>query len=438
VTAPTSRPRRPGLRTALAGRGGLARHHDFRQLWIGDTVSQLGTQVSLLALPVLAVRELGATELQMGLLAASETLAFLVIGLPAGAWVDRWRRKRVLVNADLVRALALATLPAAWLFDLLTLAQLYLVALVVGASTVFFDVGYQSYLPSLVPPSRIAEGNAKLQASQSVAMVAGPAVAGTLIRLVGAPLAVLLDAASYLLSALFVGRIRTVDVLPAAADRRPLRTEIAEGVRFVVHQPLLVRITSCTAISNLFSSMTGAMLVLFALRDLGLTEATVGLAFSAGSVGGLLGAVSTTAVTRWVGEGRAIPLTAVGFAAAGFVLPLAGRPLPAPATLVVSSFLLSYFVVVYNVTQVSFRQRLCPPALLGRMNASIRFAVFGTMPLGALLGGVLAEGLGIRTMLWVAAVGGATAALPVLFSPLLGMRTLPAELDVHAEAPPTP
>ena len=199
----------------------------------------------------------------------------------------------------------------------------------------------------------------------------------------------------------------------------------------MAHNPLLVRITACTATGNLFASMSFALLVLFALRDLGLSEATLGLAFSAGSLGGLLGAVSATRLTRWAGEGSVIPVSAVGFSAAGFVLPFAGQPVPALPALVVSSFLGSFFVVVYNVTQVSFRQRLCPRVLLGRMNASVRFVVFGTMPLGAFTGGVLAEQVGVRTTLWVAAVGGATAVLPVLLSPLTGMRKLPSALDVH-------
>lgn len=416
---------------ALVARSGLGAHHDFRQLWVGDTLSQVGTQVSLLALPVLAVRELGAGELQMGLLVASETVAFLVVGLPAGAWVDRWRTRRVLITADVVRAVALSTLPAAWLLDLLTLVQLYLVALVVGTATLFFDVGYQSYLPRLVPSSRLGEGNAKLQASQSVAQVAGPGLGGALVRAVGAPLTVLLDAASYLVSAAFLSRIRTPDVRPSRTLRRPLAAEIAEGVRFVVGSPLLVRITACTAIGNLFGNVAAAMVILYALRDLGLDEAAVGLAFSAGSLGGLLGAVTATRVTRWTGEGRAIPLSAVGFAAAGFLLPLAGTRLPPMVALIAWSLVGSFFVVVYNVTQVTFRQRLCPVPLLGRMNASIRFVVFGTMPLGAMTGGVLAEAFGIRAALWVAAVGGATAAVPVLLSPLVRMRDLPAALDAH-------
>ncbi len=261
----------PVSSTSATRRASLFRHHDFRQLWIGDTVSQVGTQLTVLALPVLAVRVLDADELQMGLLGTFEFLAFLVIGLPAGAWVDRWPKKRVLVSGDLVRAVALGSLPLAWALGVLTFTQLLVVALVMGVCTVFFDVAYQSYLPDIVDPGDIGEGNAKLQASQSVAMIGGPALAGGLIRLVGAPLTIALDAVSFVGSALFVRRIRHLDTPPPVTDRRPIVVEVREGLSFVLRDPLLWRITASTSTSNFFSSMTGAMLVIFVLNDLGLS-----------------------------------------------------------------------------------------------------------------------------------------------------------------------
>ncbi len=416
-------------------RGGLFRHHDFRQLFIGDAISQFGTQLTVLALPVLAIRELDAREFEMGLLGTFEFLAFLVIGLPAGAWVDRWRKGHVLVANDLVRAVALGTLPVAWALDVLTMIQLYVVALVIGVCTVFFDVAYQSYLPELVPSDRISEGNAKLQGLQSVAQVGGPATAGVLIRVVGAPLTIALDAISFIGSAFFIHRIRHVDTPPAKSERRPLLTEIKEGLMFVVRQPLLLRITACTSISNLFSSMSGALLVLFALQDLGLEESDLGVVFGLGAVGGLLGALVATRVQRWIGEGRTIPVSALLFPPFAALVPLAGVWVPAMPALVLSMFGFGFSVLVYNITQVSFRQRLCPKPLLGRMNASIRFVVWGTMPIGALVGGVLGHQLGIRPVLWIAVAGSALSVFPVLLSPLIGMRDLPRELDQHAETP---
>ena len=412
-----------------ARRGGLLHHHDFRQLFLAKATSSTGSQLTVLALPVLAVQVLGAQEFEMGLLGTFEFLAFLVVGLPAGAWIDRWRRKRVLVANDLIRAAALATLPLAWALDALTFVHVLVVALVVGTCTVFFDVADQSYLPEIVEVHQIGEGNAKLQAAESVAMIGGPALAGGLIRLIGSTLTIGLDALTFLGSAVFVSRIRHLDEPPPREERRPLRDEIAEGVSFVVRDPLLWRITACTGISNLFGSITGAMFVLFALRDLGLSPGQLGLTFGVGAVGGLVGALSTPAVNRVLGEGRTIPLMSLVFIPAGILVPLAGTVIPAMVALTISNLLITFLVVVYNVTQVSFRQRLCPRPLLGRMNASIRFVVWGCMPIGAFVGGVLGEAIGPRNVFWVGVVGSAIGALPVVLSPLITMGDLPKELD---------
>ena len=421
----------------------LWRHRDFRQLWAAETASHLGTQVVGVALPVVAVAVLAATPLEMGVLTALETAAFLLIALPAGAWVDRWRRQRVLVRSDVVRALALASIPVAYLADALTLGQLYLVAAVVGTATVFFDVAYQSYLPSIVDRSQLTDGNGKLEISRAVAQVAGPGLTGVLLRVLAAPLLITGTAVGYLLSALLVRRIRHVDVVPDRSTRRRLRVEIAEGLSFVVRHPLLRRIVACTGTGNLFSAITGTLLAIFVLRTLGLAESTLGLVLSAGAVGGLLGAFTAARLGRWIGEGRAIPVSAVGFGLFAGLTPLAAV-VEGPwrtVSLVVGYAGVSWGSVVYNVLQVSFRQRLCPPALLGRMNASVRFIVFGTMPLGGLLGGVLGTAVGVVPTLWVAVAGQLLAALPVLLSPMAGMRDLPDSLDATAEpqvSPATP
>ncbi len=303
----------------------VLRVHDFRQLWLADTISQFGSRLTELALPVLAVTILAADEFQMGLLAAFEFVAFLVVGLPAGAWVDRWRKKRVLVTGDVLRAIALGSLPLAWWLGWLTFVQVLLVALVVGTCRVFFDVAYQSYLPDLVEPEHIGEGNAALQVPESVAMIGGPAIAGGLIRLLGAPLTIGLDALSFLGSALFIGRIRHVEEPPARANRRPLREEIGEGLRFVFGHPLLARITACTGGANFFSSMSGALLVLFCLNDLGLDAGQIGIAMGIGSVGGLLGALATPHVNDRLGEGRTIPVAALVWVPGSILMPWRGR-----------------------------------------------------------------------------------------------------------------
>lgn len=407
-------------------------HHDFRQLWIGETISQFGTQISLIALPYLAVTILDANEFEMGVLTALEFAAFLLIGLPAGAWVDRWRRQRVLVCADILRAVALGSLPAAYFLDMLSLYQLFAVALVAGTGTVFFDVAYQSYLPSLVDRRQITEGNSKLEGSRAVAQVAGPGLGGFMIRFFGAPVMIVVDALSYLISAFFVARIRHVEPVHDKSTRRKLRTEIGEGLGFVVRHRLLRRMVACTGLSNFFSSLGGALLILYMVRDLGLEPGVIGLVFSAGAAGGLLGAVTATPLTRWIGEGRIIPISALTLAPFAFFTPLASFGPPVPL-LILGGLGLSFAVVVYNIAQVSFRQRLCPPHLLGRMNASVRFLVWGTMPIGALTGGVVASAFSVLTALWVAAAGAILAAMPVVLSPLIGMREFPAEYDQHAD-----
>lgn len=407
---------------------------DFRQLWLGNTISQVGTEVGQIALPLLAVGVLGANEFQMGLLGTAESLAFLLIGLPAGAWVDRMHKRRVLVAGDLVRGLALLSIPIAWLLGVLSFPLVLVVATIMGVATVFFDVAYQSYLPSLVPSSRISEGNAKLQISQSTAAVAGPGLGGLLVRLMGAPLVPLLDAISFLGSIVFTLRIRHQDEPPSRVDRRRLHVEVAEGLSFVLRQPLLRRIVATTSLSNLFSSMSGALIILYAVRDLGIGEGGVGLVFSLGAIGGLLGAFGAEAVVRWAGEGRTIALALLPTLPALTLVPLAsGRPVTtAVVMLAISWAVLSLGVVLYNVAQVSFRQRLCPAPLLGRMNASVRFVVWGTMPIGAFLGGVLGAQMGIVFVLWLAVVGQVLAVGFVLLSPLLRMRDLPRSLDAHA------
>lgn len=414
----------------------LIRHADFRRLWVGDALGQLGAQLTGLALPVLAVRHLAATEAQMGLLTAAETAAFLVIGLPVGAWVDRMRKRRVLILADLVRALTLAVVVLLALTGHGSMPVLYVGALVISAASVFFDVSHQSYVPGLVGLERIGEGNAKLQATQSVAMVVGPALGGALLRVISAPLVIAVNAVTYVLSALAVGRIRAREELPPAHTRHPLRAEIAEGLSFVLRQPLLRRIVACTGIANLFSAVSGALVVIFALRELGLDEAAYGTTLSASAVGGLLGAALSDRLARWIGAGRVVPLSAVAFVPGTVLTPLAAiLPVPPQLTLIVGGFGFSFAVVVYNVAQVSFRQRLCPPALLGRMNASVRFIVWGAMPLGGLLGGWLGHVYGVLPTLWVAAVGTALSTLPVVWSPLIRMRDLPgAEEPVAAAA----
>ncbi len=412
-------------------RGVLWHHLDFRRLWIGETVSQFGTMVSGIALPLVAILILHASTFEVGLLATFESLAFLVVGLPAGAWVDRMRFRNVLIVNDVLRAAAMGSIPAAQALGVLTIGQLYAVALVIGVSTVFFDVAYQSYLPELVDRTLLVEGNAKLQASESVAQVAGPTVGGLLIQALTAPYAVLIDAVSFLWSAAWVGAIQAKVPKPERKPDRHLGREIAEGLRFVVGNRLLRAIAMCTGSSNLFSSMAFAVYYVLLARELHLSAGIIGLISSTSAVGGLFGSLVARRIAERFGQGPTIWLSVLVGGPMAFVVPFVHRDWTL-GLLAASQVVWWASVVVYNITQVSFRQGLCPPALLGRMNATMRFLVWGTMPLGALMGGVLGSVIGVRQTLLVVAIGECLVFLPVFLSPLRTMRELPSYVDPDA------
>jgi MFS family permease len=408
-------------------------HADFRRLWAGDTASQFGTFVGNTAVPLLAAVTLAATPFEMGLLTAAETLAFLLLGLPAGVWVDRLRRRRVMLTADFTRFTLLLSVPIAWWAGVLTLAQLLVVVLLVGIATLFFDIAYQSYLPSLVGREHLLEGNAKLQAVQSVAQIAGPGAAGVLVQLVNAASTVLITGLGYLTSALFLLRIRAREPEPDRGAHARLLPQIGEGLRFVFSDKPLRAIVGTTGTANFFGGAFNAVYVLFLTRTVGLAPAAVGILLAVGGAGGILGALCSGALTRRIGQARAIWLVPLCALPGHLLLPLA-----APGwRLGLAGFgaAVGWFgIIIYNVAAVSYRQAICPDRLLGRMNASVRFVVWGVIPLGGLLGGALGEGLGLRGALWVAVTGEAAAVLWVVCSPLRHMRDLPTEAKTGSPA----
>ena len=411
---------------------GLLRQHDFRQLFVADTISQIGTQVSMLALPLVAIVTLDATPFEVGLLVTFEFLAFLLVGLPAGAWVDRMRRRNVLIAGDLGRALVLGTVPVAWWADVLTIWQLYGVGLLTGVLTVFFDVAYQSYLPHLVGTEHLVEGNAKLEAVRGVNQIAGPTAAGFLIQAITAPVAIAVDAVSFLGSALYVARIHKREPKPERPDAH-LGREIGEGLRFVLGNRLLRAIAMCTGSSNFFSSIMFAMIIVLFAGEMKLSAATIGVVFSIGAVGGLAGAFLATQVVQWLGQGPTIWMSIAFTGPFGLLMALA-QPGPLLWLAAAGFAIVSMGGVIYNITQVSFRQKLTPERLLGRMNATMRFLVWGTLPLGSFLGGVLGQWVGVRETIWIAAIGGS---LPFLFTFLSPLRTA-RELSTHPAEPAEP
>lgn len=406
----------------------LWRDRNFMTFWSAQTMSQFGVQIGQLAMPVLAVVVLGASEFQVGALNASAMAAFLVIGLPAGAWVDRWLKRRVMIAADLVRAAAMVSVPLLWWAGLLQMWHLYVVAGVLGIATVFFDVAYQSYVPVLVQSGQVPAANSRLESTAQVARMGGPAAGGGLLQVIAAPLLFLADTIGYLLSALLLAVTKDNEIPSPKEGRRPLAVEIKEGLGFVVRHPLISRIAACTGLMNFFTGLAYTLFPILVLRELDLGAGALGFIYSVAAAGGLLGAVTAPRLAKFTGEGALIPLASIVSAVFLLSMPLSvlmPDNTSALILLIVGEAGISFCVLVYNVMQVSMRQRVCPPRLLGRMNASIRFVVFGVMPLSGLLAGALGETIGLVPTLWIGVFGSVLAASPVVFSQLWALRQLP-------------
>ena len=419
--------------------GPLWRHPDFLKLWSAETISQFGSQITGLALPLVAVITLDVSAFQVSALFVVESAPFLLISLPAGVWVDRLPRRPILVIGDLGRAAALATIPAAYWLDVLTIWQLYAVGLVVGVFTVFFDVAYQSYLPALVQRDQLVEGNSKLEISRSAAQLGGPAAAGVLIQALKAPVAILFDALSFLGSGLFVLAIRKhEEQVPTRAERKEaggtMRTELAEGLRWVLGNRYLRTIAATTATFNFFGQMMFAILIVYLARTLEMSPGLIGAMFAISQVGYLIGALTTNRISTRIGVGPAI-VTGALCGIANLLIPIAPQDAHGALPFVALSLGISSFgVVLYNVTQVSMRQAITPERLQGRMNAVMRFIVWGVMPLGTLAGGAIATAIDLRTAIWIGALGTAIAWLPVTVGPVRSLREVP-HID---EEPPEP
>ncbi len=413
---------------------GLWRQPDFMKLWAGETISVFGSQITLLALPLTAVLVLKASPSQMGLLTAIEFLPFLLLSLFAGVWVDRLRRRPIMITADLGRAVLLGSIPAVYILNLLSIEYLYVVGLFTGVLTVFFDVAYQSYLPALINRDQLVEGNGKLEVSRSVSQITGPGVAGALVQLISAPLTLVLDALSFLASAVFIAFIRQPESVPAKSTRKKnVWQEIGEGLGVVFGNRLLRSIAGCTGTGNLFSNLSGAVYTLYLINELKVEPAILGVIFALGSIGALLGALAANRVAQRFGLGPAILGSAAVGGVASILLPLASGSLWLAIPLLIANyFIISISSVVYNINQVSLRQAITPHRLQGRMNASMRFLVWGTMPIGSLIGGLLGEIIGLRPTLWIGAAGSLLAFLWVYFSPVRHLREQPTPTEeVH-------
>ncbi|MFL9658757.1 MFS transporter [Streptomyces sp. PB17] len=415
---------------------GLLRDRDFGRLFAATALGQFGDRVVFLVLPLISIAVLDADEFQVGLLAALTSAGSLLVGLPAGAWVDRVRKRSVLIVADLARALALASVPAAWWADCLTFWWLCTVALLHGTLTVFFDVAYLSYVPHLVGRDNVVEGNAKLSAMRSATSISGPAAAGPLIGLLGAPATLVASSTGMALSGLVVTTIRKHEPKPSPNRQPGLWREIKKGLKFVLRHPALRAITLGDAVFNLFLAMYQAMLLVFLERETDLQSFGIGLILSGMGCGALLGALLATTVTKRVGQGPAIWLAPLVTCPLTALLPLA-RPGWSVGVAATGLVALSLGGVIRVVAQSSYQQAVTPDGLLGRMNATARFISWAGIPLGAFLGGTLGSALGASATLWAGAAGMTLSALPTLLSPLRSTHTAdrrhPAALD-----PPDP
>jgi MFS family permease len=412
----------------------LWRHRNFLLLWGGQTVSEMGSAVTQLALPLTAVVVLRASTFQVGLLTAAAYAAFALIALPAGAIVDRRAKRRLMIWCDAARVLIIGSVPVAAALGVLTLGQLYAVAVSAGVCTVFFDVSYQSYLPVLIGTEDLVDANGKLGATQSFAQVVGPGLGGGLVGLFGAARAMAADAISYAVSVASLLAIRAPEQPPRRGQREKLRKEIAEGLSFVLRDPILRKIVACTGTANLFLTMATALQIVFLVRVLHVRPAGTGLLIAVASLGGVAGGALSGRLGRLVGSARII-----WFSLLVLGLPSLLAPLAEPGWRV-ALFPVGYAAgacagVVYNVAQLSYRQAICPPGLLGRMNAAVRWVVWGTIPLGGLLGGAFGAVLGVRTTLWIGYAGAWAAGWWVYFSPLRRMRDIPEDVLEADRAP---
>lgn len=406
-------------------RHGLWHHPDFLKLWGGQTISALGSHITDGGLPLLAVITLKANASQMGLLSALGGIPVLLFSLAAGVWVDRLRRRPLMIAADVGRALVLATIPLAASLGRLSIGQIYVVIMLTGLLTVIFNTAYRSYLPALVEQEHIVEGNSKLSLSESAAEVVGPGLTGFLVQTITAPLAILFDALSFLVSVVTLGAIRKPEPPPLAEEeRQPLLQEAAAGLGMIASQPVLRTLTVVEAVRNFFGSFIGVLYALYAIRILAITPFWMGVSIGVGGASSLIGALLAERAVRRLGLGRAM-VSAIWFDLLFLlIIPLAGSFPPFGLALLILAQTGDIFGTIYAINAISLRQAISPPRFLGRVNASMELVIAGVGPLGALLGGVLGDKIGVQPTLFIAVAGIGIGAVWLLFSPLRRARSI--------------
>jgi MFS family permease len=416
--------------------GGLWSHPDFVKLWTGQSISEVGSQVSQLALPWLAAVGLHASPFQFSLLGVLGFMPFILFALPAGVWVDRLRRRYILIVGDAARAVLLILIPVLWATHELRIWHLLVLQFVIGVFTVFFDVAYQSYLPALVEREHLIDGNSKIQLTASIAQVGGPNLSGVLIAAITAPYAIVVDAASFVVSSVFMismGHREEPPKYDASNPRPKMWPQVKEGLDWVVKHPWLRAIAACTGTSNFFSSTAFSVVLLYMVRVLHLSAYAVAAVFAVTSVGSIVASLCTGRLNKWLGVGPTIVWSILVSSVAAIGYPLAPKSFPLPL-LMIAGVGFGFGAVAYNITQVSLRQAITPERLQGRMNAAMRWIVWGTIPLGTLFGGGLATWFSLRTAIWVGSVGQMAAFLPVTMGSLKRVREMPEPVAEPTQA----
>ena len=405
---------------------GLWQNKDFVKIWSGQTISNFGSGITSIALPLTAVLVLSATPAQMGILSALESVSVLVFGLLAGVWVDRLRRRPILITADIGRALVLGSIPLAALLGVLHLAQVYIVAALTGILTVFFNVADEAFLPSLLPQDQLVEANSKLGISDSLAEISGPASAGPLVQLFGAPLALFFDALSFLLSALSIGLVRTPEPQPTPPKRRQsIWRESSEGLRMIRDNALLRSLAISAMLFNFFGNFIGTLYVLYIVREVHAAPLVIGFFVATGGISALVGAIFAQRVIQRIGPGPAVGAMLTLYGLTGLLLPLAHDPLGVAIALLFTSQLLGdASVSIYSIAEVSLRLAIIPNAFLGRVNASMQFLTQGVGPAAAILAGIVGTVIGLRLTIFIGVLGVIFAGVWLLISPVRRVRSL--------------
>ncbi|HUY38584.1 MAG TPA: MFS transporter [Candidatus Binataceae bacterium] len=414
----------------------LWRNPDFLKLWSGSTISQFGSLVIAVALPFAAILALGASPFQMALLRTSEIIPALIMALIAGVWVDRLKRRPILIVTDLGRAILLATIPAAAFAHLLTMAQLYAVTLLAAVLGIFFDVAYRSYLPSIVAKEELAEANSKLGASASVAEVGAFSLAGWMVQVLSAPIAILIDAISFLFSAAFVWTISAAEPSPhTEAARESLGRELTEGARFVLNDPILRALVPAIAIGTFGNSMFGTEYSLYALRALGFKPALLGVIFAIGGIGSLVGALIVGRISNRFGAGPTMIAGLVLWGLGELCVPIARHANTVGAALMIAQQLSDGAGMLYYINLTTLRQTIPPGSMLGRVNATMRFLVLACQLAGTLASGILAEIIGLRATLALGASANLLAAGWLAASPIRNLADVNLSSSYAAHAP---